>query len=99
MVLDRFDFRHGLLTPSANCGKPGNPAENRHSLQDFRAIAFEFSWQANVSGCFNDSIEASFVNGHDFSQAENDHKKKPGFSPCHISSRLGCLFRPFACRA
>jgi hypothetical protein len=72
MVLDRFDFRHGLLTPSANCGKPGNPAENRHSLQDFRAIAFEFSWQAN------DSIEASFVKGHDFSQAAKRPQKEAG---------------------
>jgi hypothetical protein len=78
MVLDRFDFRHGLLTPSANCGKPGNPAENRHSLQDFRAIAFEFSWQANVSGCCNDSIEASFVKGHDFSQAAKRPQKEAG---------------------
>jgi hypothetical protein len=78
MVLDRFDFRHGLLTPSANCGKPGNPAENRHSLQDFRTIAFEFSWQANVSGSCNDSIEASFVKGHDFSQAAIRPQKEAG---------------------
>jgi hypothetical protein len=41
-----------------------------------RAIAFEFSWQANVSGCCNDSIEASFVKGHDFSQAAKRPQKE-----------------------
>jgi hypothetical protein len=43
-----------------------------------RAITFEFSWQANVSGCCNDSIEASFVTGHDFSQAAKRPQKKAG---------------------
>jgi hypothetical protein len=35
-----------------------------------------------MASCCNVSIEASFVKGHDFSQAENDHKKKPGFTGC-----------------
>src|ERR1035437_8862760 len=30
---------------------------------------------------------------------QNAHKKKPGFSPCHISRRLWSLFRPFQCLA
>jgi hypothetical protein len=37
----------------------------------FRAIAFELSWQANVSGCRKDSIKPSSVTGHDFSRAAN----------------------------
>jgi hypothetical protein len=43
-----------------------------------RTIAFEFSWQANVSGSCNDSIEASFVKGHDFSQAAIRPQKEAG---------------------
>jgi hypothetical protein len=41
-------------------------------------IAFELSWQANVSGCRKDSIEQSFVTGHDFSRAAKRSQKEAG---------------------
>jgi hypothetical protein len=43
-----------------------------------RAIAFEPSWQANVSGCRKGSIEESFVTGHDFSRAAKRSQKEAG---------------------
>jgi glycerol-3-phosphate dehydrogenase len=53
-------------------------SERLQRSSPLRAIAFEFSWQANVSGCCNDSIEASFVKGHDFSQAAKRTQKEAG---------------------
>jgi hypothetical protein len=43
-----------------------------------RAIAFELSWQANVSGFRKNSIKASFVTGHDFSRAAKRSQKEAG---------------------
>jgi hypothetical protein len=43
-----------------------------------RAIAFELSLQAKVSGWRKDSIEASFETGHDFSRAAKRPAKEAG---------------------
>jgi hypothetical protein len=43
-----------------------------------KAIAFELSWQANVSDCRKDSIGASLVTGHDFSRAAKHSQKEVG---------------------
>jgi hypothetical protein len=63
--------------------------------KEARAIAFELSRQANVSARRKHSIESRFVTGHDFSRAAKRIQKKPGFSPCQISSRLWSLIRSF----
>jgi hypothetical protein len=43
-----------------------------------KAIAFQLSWQENVLYCRKDSIEASFVTGHDFSRAAKRSPKEAG---------------------
>ena len=57
-----------------------------------RAIASELSWRANVSGCRKDSIEASFVTGHDFSRADNAAKTTWALAPATFRAECGPSF-------
>jgi hypothetical protein len=45
------------------------PGRASGGMDQARTIAFELSWQAAVSGCRKDAIEASFATRHDFGRA------------------------------
>jgi hypothetical protein len=63
--------------------------------EEFRAIAFELSWQANASDCRKDLIEAGFVTGHDFSRAAKLTKGSRALAPATFRVAGGlfiCLF-------
>ena len=68
-----------IAPTSINTQNTGTPAACGTDIPGTgRAIAFELSWQANVSGCRKDPIKASFVKGHDFSRAAKRSQEEVG---------------------
>jgi hypothetical protein len=68
--------------------------------EGIKAIAFELLWQAKVSGGRKDSIEASFVTGHDFSRAaKRSEKRSWALALATFRAAYGLFFRPFPCFA
>jgi len=68
--------------PRADCSR--NP----------RAIAFELSWQAIISGCSKYPIYASFVSGHDFSRAAKP-KRSRALARAAFRAACGLVFDHF----
>jgi hypothetical protein len=71
-------------------------SERRAKRTSARAIAFELSWRANALGCRKDSIEASFVTGHDFSRAAKRSPKQVGLQPLPHFELLTVSFSTFS---
>jgi hypothetical protein len=56
----------GLTRLKARDKSKQRPARQRREPSVARAIALELSWPGNISRSRKDSVESSFVTGHDF---------------------------------
>jgi hypothetical protein len=86
---------NSLSNQSLLNAQPGMPF-TRAEKKTPRAIAFELSWQGNVSGCRKDSIEESFVTGHDFSRAAKCSQiGSRALAPATLRASCGLVFDLF----